>query len=361
MMNRSLILLAVNLSIAGYAQTQPDECCPLLPPEPIESCQLPVGHFWPAQYTFNQRCADISVAGEFLYWEVNRDSSCYFGSRSELSTDGLETLQTILVHHQGYKPGFKVAAGIGIPQFDHWSVNLEYTWFHHESTNHFNATPRGFIFPRDFLIAFDPALFFISPASSLRSKLRLNLDFMQLTMGRPFYLAQRLIVDAGIGLKSWWSTLHSDLLYNLLSGLQGTQKTDSKLWGIGPYVQAQIKGVLWCGTYLHGMAGIWIPYTRFTRYRGETNFPGVQTPNGFVPALDNVERNPTFYYTTQLFYEGAIGLGWGTYLCGCDYHVDLLIKYDMMTNFIAGYTYVMGSPHKEFYYQGLSIRAQFDF
>ncbi|MBS0629058.1 MAG: hypothetical protein JSS30_02395 [Verrucomicrobia bacterium] len=363
MLKKSLVLVAASLPIIGYSEGLNDsaDCCPMLPPDPIESCQVPVGYFWPAQYTFDNCNTDISVAGEFLYWELNSDSACAVGTKTEPAADFLENRQTVLVHHQGYKPGFKVSAGIGFAEFDNWNFNLEYTWLHAKSSNFFNTSPNGFILPRDFLVAFDPALLFFSPASSLRSDLRFHLDYLQATIGRPFYLAQRLIIDADVGLKSWWSSLHSDLTYNLTTGLQGTQKTKSSIWGIGPYVLAQIKGLIGFGTYLYGKAGIWAPYSRFTRYHGTTNFPGITTPFGNIPPLSNVEKDPRFHYTTQLFYEGGIGLGWGTYLCGCDYHIDLLIAYDMMTNFITSYTYTLGLTHREFYYQGLTVKAQFDF
>jgi len=353
-MKKTFLLLAASLPVLGHSD---DTCCTpsLLPPEPIESCELPVGYFWPAQFTFD--CGwNLSFAGEFIYWELNRDSECILGTKSQFSNDGRENFEQILIHRQGYRPGFKVAMGMGLPGFDNWTFNAEYTWFHHKSTNFFSADG-GFIIPSNFLIALDPALFFNSPAASLRSNLRFNLDFLTTTVGRPFYLSQRFMVDVQVGLKTWWSSLHTDLVFDLLSGLPGTTRTKSGLWGIGPYVSAEVKGLLWCGTYLYTQAGIWSPYTRFNKYHTETNFPGV----GPIPALANLEHNQTFYYTTQLFYEGGAGLGWGTYFCDCSYHMDLIIGYEMMTTFVRGYALVTGSPHREFYYQGLTVKAQLDF
>lgn len=360
MLKNSFILLAASLPIIGYSDDTVDSgqsCCPLIPSEPVESCQLPVGYFWPAQYTFGDCCAEISVSGQFLYWEVNRDSECSLGTKNEFVNNGLAQVQTTLVHHQGYRPGFKVAVGMGIPQFDNWEFNAEYTWFHHESTNHFTTTPNGFITVGNFLFTADPPLFVNSPASSLRSKVLFNLDFLQATVGRSMYLSQRWMINLSVGLKSWWSSLHTDLRFNLLSGLPGTQLTKSNLWGIGPYAKIQLKALLWCGVYAYGGAGIWPPYTRFTKLHTNTNFPGV----GPIPAFANVEKFKTFFYTTQLFYEGAAGLGWGTYLCDCDYHIDFTIGYDIMTTYVRGEGFELGSPHKEFYYQGLTVKAQFDF
>lgn len=352
MLKKTTIVLAASLSILGYCDEYDDgQCCPLTPPDPVESCQLPVGYFYPAQYLFGDCCMDIYAAGEFIYWELNQDSFAFVGRKNIINATGGVDITT-LVHNQRYQPGFKVAIGMGFPGIDNWNVELEYTWFHHTSTNHFNAPANGFIqppFPADL---FNPALFGLG-ADSLRSKRKFDLDFIHAIMGRPFYLSQRLIVSAGVGLKGWWSKLDTDLLFTIPGGFQGTQLTKNTLWGIGPYVQADIKALVWCGAYLFGKAGVWPTYTRFTKMQIDNNFPTAD--------VINIEKVGHFTYIAQLFYSGQIGLGWGTYFCDCGYHLDFRIGYDMMTNYIRGTTITSGQAFREFYYQGLSIKAQFDF
>lgn len=350
--NRWILLLA---SLPSLAYSEDSQCCePFLPPEPIESCQVPVGYFYPAQYTFGDCGLDISISGEFIYWELNRDSLTNVGTLVTPVNNGLQNNQRILVHHQGYRPGFKVAAGVGLPGCDDWKLDVEYTWFHHTTTNHFNTSGGNYITLPLITDIFAPALFAYR-ASSAKSELKFNLDFITGVVGRTFYLSQRLIVNAGVGLKAWWSDLQSNLTYvPLLGGAISTQRSKSGLWGIGPYVTAEIKGLLWCGTYFYGKAGVWPNYTRFNKHRIDSNY------QLFAPFV-NVETNPTFHYVTQLFYEGAAGLGWGTYLCDCDYHVDFLVGYDMMTTYVRAFIVTAGDTHREFYYQGLFVKAQLDF
>ena len=76
MLKNTIIMLTASLPILAAADEASDSgqyCCPLLPPEPVESCQLPVGYFYPAQYAIRNCGVDLTVAGEFLYWEINED------------------------------------------------------------------------------------------------------------------------------------------------------------------------------------------------------------------------------------------------------------------------------------------------
>lgn len=349
MFKNAYFLLLASLPTLTYANAQ--QCCdPLVPPEPIESCQIPVGYFYPAVYTFSSCGFDISLSGEFIYWEVNNDSHAKIGLRTSILDNNLKLEQTDLLHHQGYRPGFKVVAAMGLPGCDAWQLNLEYTWFHQTTTNNFQAPAGGYIAPSPTGAFVFPQLFFVQD-QSLKSHLKFDLDFIHATVGRAFYLSKRLIVNASSGLKAWWSSRDQDLLY--LGAIDLVIDTKSKVWGIGPYLTANIKGLLWCGVYMYGKAGVWIPYTRYTTLKVQAVAPLI--------GINTLLKPNKFLFTTQLMYEGGAGLGWGTYLCNCNYHIDLMIGYDMMTNYITAAVVPPGNPHFEFYYQGLSVRAQFDF
>lgn len=361
MLKNTIIMLTASLPILAAADEASDSgqyCCPLLPPEPVESCQLPVGYFYPAQYAIRNCGVDLTVAGEFLYWEINEDdvesvgtklSGTFAGDPNTLVTDF-----TLLSHQQKYRPGFKIAAGIGFPCFDNWVFDVEYTWFNHRTTNTFNAPgPFEFIETKFVPVAYGVA------SSALKSERRMNLNFLFGTVGKSFYLSQRLIVKTTVGLKSWWAEEHNNLFFNTFAGQVGTQFTKSGLWGIGPYVTAQIRALLWGGIYIQGKAGVWTTYTRLNKYRVDTNFPAVAGA-GF-PGFRDVETQDSSPWTVRMFYEGGVGLGWGTYFCNCGYHLDFVVGYDMMTNYVQHYALSVGLANKAFYSQGLSVRAQLDF
>jgi len=353
MLKSTVNLLLASLPILAYAEDTAD-CCPLLPPEPVESCQLPVGYFYPAQFTFGNCCAVYTFGGEFIYWKFQIDDAPVDATIWQFGTTGVLT-QQLVAHSQGYRPGFKIAAGIGLPQFDNWNIDAEYTWFYNTTKKRFNAPQNGFVFPK--LV---PALFPLA-STSLETKQKMHLNYFHTTIGRAFYLSERLIVKPAVGVRVWWASFELDLFFNVINGTLGTQFTKQGWWGVGPYLTADIKGLLWCGTYLYGKAGLYPTYSRSNKYRVSTNYPAVVSPLGPFPGLVNTQTNRSQPWVTQLFYEGSIGLGWGTYLCDCSYHMDFSVGYDMMTNYIIVVDLSSGLPLRTFAYQGLSVKAQFDF
>ncbi|MBS0629117.1 MAG: hypothetical protein JSS30_02690 [Verrucomicrobia bacterium] len=355
MIKKTLLLLSASLPLTASVE---DACCnTLLPPEPIESCQVPAGIFYPGQYTLGNSCVNLTVSGEFLYWEVNPDSLEQIATKfagTFAGGPGTLTTLTSISHYQNYRPGFKIGAGIGFPCLDNWEADVEYTWFYHTTTKNYNATGNGEFFVSKFI----PNIYFVA-STQLRSDRKFNLNFLHGLLGKTFYLSQRLLTKASCGLKSWWTTEKQDLRFTTLNNQIGTQVTKVGLWGIGPYVKADIKLLLWCGTYVRGKAGIWTTYTRQNKYRCTTNFPAVAAV-GFPGFIDD-ETQTGKLWLVRLFYEGGVALGWGTYFCDCGYHVDLSVGYDMMSNYVGPYAVTVGNHLKAFYYQGFSARAQLDF
>lgn len=342
-----MMFLLISLPALVFAEDAPEyeyEACPLLPPEPVGSCELPVGIFYPASYNLGNSCVDLSVTGEFLYWQLNRQGFCQIGNKLRFGANQIDT--TELVHHAGFRPGFKVGIGIDLLQVDDWTFNAVYTRYHHTTTNHFialvNETIRPGLLP-------DVPLF----TTALKSELKMHLDYFQLTVGRPFYLSQRLIVRPLIGLRVWWTKQDEKLYFDVANGPQQTIFTKNGAWGIGPYLDAEVQALLWCGTYGIGKFGLYIPYTRLNKFKENTSLPNI--------GLVFTEKDKSSPYITDIFAEAGIGLGWGTYLCDCNYHVDFAFTYDYMTNFIAFLLFDLGNPIVNFYTQGLSIRGQFDF
>jgi len=359
MIKKTFLILSASLPLLAAADETTNDseyCCPILPPEPVESCQLPAGYYYPAQYILRNCGVNFSVAGEFLYWEVNEDSLEQIGTRITglfAGGGGLETTFRLLSHYQGYRPGFRVGVGMGLPCYDNWDFDLEYTGFYHTTTENFSATGDGDIIVSQFI----PTIFF-NLSTGLTSRRKLNLNFLHALVAKSFYLSQRFIVKAGCGLKAWWAEEDFDLTFNMVTTALGTQSTNLKIWGIGPYVQANIRALLWCGTYLQGRAGVYTTYSRQNKYRTRTNFPAI--PNAFSGFTDDMSQTGKLW-VVRLFYEGGVSLGWGTYFCNYGYHTDISVGYEMMTNYVGPYALPVGNRIKALYYQGLTVRAQLDF
>lgn len=356
MLKTTFLILSASLPLLASADEATDynQVCCVLPPEPVESCQLPVGIFYPALYPVKDSGVVMSVAGEFIYWQVNPDSLEQIASKiTGTFAPGTVTTIDSLSHYQGYRPGFRVGAGIALPCLDQWEIDMEYTWFHHETSKTFDTTNNQFIVSK-----FIPHIYYVA-SSSLKSERRMNLNYLDGVVGKSFYLSQRFLVKASCGLKGWWASEKQDLRFNVFTGAIGTQTTKVSLWGIGPYVKANIKALLWCGTYIQGKAGVYTTYTRQNKFHSQTNFPPV--PGFGFPGFIDSERETGKNWLVRLFYEGGVALGWGTYFCDNGYHADFSVGWDLMTNYVGPYGVIVGNHLKAFYSQGLSVRAQLDF
>lgn len=359
MLKNTLVILAASLPLLAYSDDTADceqYVYPLLPPEPIESCQLPVGIFHPGKYTLGNSLLDLSVGGEFLYFETNFDAVCAIGTKILSDAAGNSTT-TELFHGQGYRPGFRVALGMALPCYDNWSLDAEYTWLHRKTTNHFNANPLiGEV------IASKPLpQFFRIFSSALKSELKFNLNFCQAVVGRALYTSKRIIVTPGVGVKTWWALKEQNLTFAVLGGAPpGTQFTQYGIWGVGPYASVLVKTLAAWGTYLTGKVGIWPLYSKSNKYKTVTNYPVAVPPNLF-PGAQNVETDHNKPFESHVMFEGGVRLGWGTYLCNCNYHVDMSVGYDLMSNIKRDPILQMGLAVGDFYYAGLTVRAQFDF
>ncbi|MBS0628876.1 MAG: hypothetical protein JSS30_01470 [Verrucomicrobia bacterium] len=354
MLKKTLIILASSAPFFGYANTETnveEQCCPLIPSKPIESCQLPVGYLYPGAYDL-PGCLNISFYGEFLYLEFNRDGTSNIGLRIEnLPT---EINNKVLVHQAGYKPAFKVGASTTLPGCDQLLFNVEYFQYHNTTTNHFGTNTNEVITLRAGAPNL-PALPQIA-ASSLRSQVKLHLDRCCAYVGRPTYFSERFLLNPFFGLNSWWSSQDVNLTFSFLNGQRGTSFTKSGFWGIGPYVGINAKGLLWCGIYMIGNIGTSFMFNSFNKYRVVNNFPTANYLN-----TETIGRNPSNYWLIHIMLENALGIGWGSYLCDQAYHVDFGISYYTNTSYLLSYVFSRGNPTREFYYQGLSVRGQFDF
>lgn len=347
MLKNTFILLAAGAPLLSYAEETPSDlpCC-LIPSQPIESCQVPVGYLYPGAYDL-PGCVNISVYGEFLYLELNRDGASDIARRVKTLPSG-QTNTKVLIHKTGYRSAFKVGAAMTFG-CDHWVFDIAYTQYHHTTTNHFGTGPNEIIINR---LGATPAIV----ASALKSERKINLDFVSATFGRVTYFSERFILNPYYGLNSWWSSQTEDITFTVINGVPGTSFTKSGFWGIGPYIGIDAKGLLWCGTYIIGNIGTSLFQTYFNKHRVVRNFPSANFFN-----VETHGPKPSNYWLFHLMLDSEIGLGWGTYLCDCAYHVDFGASYYVNTSFFTSFPFSRGTTVREIYYQGLLLRGQFDF
>lgn len=348
MINLKIYQLAISLGflpLCAYAEM----CCPLVPGDPIEDYQVSPGYFYPAQFETSGNL-DVIVTADFIYWAPHKQLNSYAIEQSVVDT----TVQMhVISHNFGYRPGFKVGIGMGLPCLDHFVFNAEYLWFSHTTTSSRTASTGSFITPLPGINQNPPAPQPIS--SRATSKWHVGIQMAELTAGRPFYLGQRMIFIPSVGAKAIWHHQTQTIGLNLIDGGVGTQRSTFRAWSVGPYLKLDAKGLLCGGLYVLGKIGAVFIYERYTQDDFTTDLPFA---NPFQRNYFLGSKKP---YAFPTLLESGIGLGWGDYFCGTNYHLDLAVSYDYFISMMLITAVFGGNLVKDFYMHGLTVKAQFDF
>ncbi|MBS0629853.1 MAG: hypothetical protein JSS30_06480 [Verrucomicrobia bacterium] len=338
------------LPILGFAQ----ECCPVVPGEPLQGDQVCPGYFYPAQYEVAS-CLEISISADFIYWTAGKQLNA-IAFEDELINNGTGVHHNVIIHKPGYHPGFKVGLGIGLPCFDHVSLNSEYVWYNHTSTKTHEAGLTTALLPVTGIAQGPPFSAAPRPFSSrVRSKWDLSLNIAQLTLNRPFYIGKRIIINPGFGLKAFWFDEKQSIIFDLRAGGLGTERSHFKSWAVGPYAYANVKGLLCYDLYFIAKFGFLSPYQRHTKDLFQANFPFTGTDQS---DFDFGSRKP---YTFEPYMESELGLGWGRYFCGCSYHADIAITYEYYATLFLFLANIGGPMPKDHWFHGLTVKGQFNF
>lgn len=333
-------IVAFTLASLGIFHLQSltaDECCddfpccesPIIPGLPLDANCIPAGYPYPGAY---QPCNswDLYVRGDFLYWSLLQLT--LQPSAQKLSFDGLN----IDTYNQGgpYKPGFRVSIGFDL---DSVLLDLTYTRVHSKKTKHFQAGENdGFriIFAAPSIVGV-PILF-----SRLEAESHVDLDMAVLSLQKPIYLGERIILNLNYGLMGLWQGQTWNFIGTALPFQteffftdNGTVFADHKAWSIGPNLNVYASALFPWGFQAFASAGLSLQYASLYKSVQTTSFPN-------VPAvIDNTSvKTDGHVIHMQASHGGEIGLSWGSYLWCDKYHFDISASYTIfyIHNFVGG-------------------------
>lgn len=350
MLSRKIYELSIALGLLPLLGFAEPTCCPFVPGDIIEENQVCPGYFYPAMYDVAS-CVDIIVTADFLYWNASKQLNAI--AFEETIIPGVSAHTDVIIHRFGYRPGFKVGVGIGLPGFDHFVFNAEYMWYKHTTTTNHTAGPGTFLTTLTGIVPFP----FPQPiATHVKSKWNFEINMAQFTFARPFYLGKRLILEPAFGLKAFWYDEKQSIDFNLINGSIGTERSHFKSWALGPYLNLNVKGLLWCGTYIFGKFGFLAPYQKHTKDSFQANnFPFVGHDQ---IDFDFGKKKP---YAFEPYLESGVGLGWGRYFNDRCWHADLAVSYDYFGALFLFLANIGGPMAKDHWMHGLTVKAQFDF
>ena len=287
---------------------------------------------------------DFFVTGSFIYWMASTDGLNtsqfpFLDAKLPARATGAGQTSTIPVGlvasgagkevfvKPQYKPGFKVGIGFN-SDFDDWTAYLEYTWLHQQNSSTQHANEEGST-SNVFLLAGAP---YNIASDVLHTKWRLNLDVLDFTLSRAYYVGKRLIVEPFGGLRAAWirQRLHVGLSSSSTSTpwvldplvtdtLSASAKCNS--WGLGARLGMHSEWLLGAGFRLDAKASGSLLFTRYARLSQSS------VGDGLIPSTSLSYHS--HYDVMRANAEMGLGLGWGSYFGSDDgYHFDLVATYD---------------------------------
>lgn len=379
--------MVASLLVAASGFGQDNRCCP--PPKPKPQCCEPVKcekvcpPVCPIQLipAYNHpagietRCSwDVWVDASFTYWQAIQDNMEVGIADVETDIANLGSQITngkVIDMGFKYKPGFKVGAGI---KFDHddWDAHAEYTWFRSKVNVHSNGlegdnvTTFAAIYPMVGMpVELGGRLF-----DNVSSDWTCNMDIIDATMGRWYYVGTKLTFHPYAGARAQWIRQKFNTFYSndnsVIDGIHTLgirQKSNS--WAIGPEVGLDMNWMIGEGFRLYTCGEGDILFTRYNRMSDEELFlnPSLSISEGQRVTQRHVNR-------VRAHLDLEMGFGWGTYLDCNNWYLDLSAGYgfqvffdqNMFRNFVDDVSLGKSfAPNGNLYVHGLTATVALHF
>lgn len=360
--------------------------------EPLE-CRNPAYNA-PAAINTGHKVEDTNffIDAAFTYWFAGEDGLKVASTGVYSSgTGAFYFAQNTKTLNQSfdYKPGFKV--GLGIIGSHEWVFQAEYTWFRGTNTKHSSSLSATALVPTAGTVAAPNGInvwvvddWFLQgtglgqalAGSSVSSSWRLAMDIADAVVGRPFYQGKCVTISPFAGLRSAWirqkmnvklteaaSLFNGTALPVVSAPLQPIEsRNKSHSWSIGPRVGLDGQLLLPRGFRFEGNFAASLLFTQYDIHHSEDIG---STAFNLGPYTANV-RN---YNCLRPEADLGLGIGWGKYIYGRDYHIDFSADYDFMyfwgqnvmrqslDNTLTG----TGPAAGDLYLHGLTFTVRFDF
>lgn len=323
--------------------------------EMVRAGQLPGAYNQSATYMCDSGW-DVFVTGDYIWWDWAQDEGLQGGRTTIRGLDNFEFSPKNIT--PGYASGFQVGLGFNMHGMDDWNFYTEYTWYKNSGSG------SGSLYLDEGVILQIPA------ADSIHVNMHYNnLDFL---LQRPFYFGKKLTSNFYAGLKSLWISQKYNLdvegeaiifdgAIDVAIDADLHRKVTS--WALGPKFGVDSNWLLGYGLKILTNISASVLYTRYTQHSNlDLDIFGDAFDTDFSFDSDSSISVPN-YGTLRPVVETYLGLGWGSYFCDNDFHLDLSVGYDFNVYF----NYVTHANQNgmgngaNMYLHGLNVQARFDF
>lgn len=341
------------------------------PGDPLKKEVFPAAYNCPASPNATNH---LFMTGSFLYWYAEQEGMD-LAITATMQTTGTKTLllaldSVPLFQAFRYSPALQVGMGLNFSS-DRWVALAEYTRLR-QHTRTTSSTFASDLPPGTGVGEWVMTGWYLQTAngsgqslaaSQVSSKWSLGIDFIDLSLSRPFYEGCKWIVTPIAGLRGVLIREMVRISAKVMNATPPQQpvgsRNKSQSWGIGPNGGVQANLLLQYGLRLDVSCGASLLFTQYTNVSHRED-PG---DSGDTPVGAHL-RN---YNCLRPVAEGGLGLGWGRYWKS--YHFDVAASYDftilwsqnMMRALIELNRVGVGLTPQDLYLHGLTCKGRFDF
>jgi len=276
----------------------------------VNSNSMAHGYSYPGRISVNDDW-DFYTYLSFLYWQMIADGYDFI---YHINTN-TQRYDAVRFPHK-WKPALKAGLAMTFHRHDDWQLLGEYLRYY--STTHVSAEKRPGA--ENVLRAVTWIFLFPIDVQSADGRLKVGIDAVNLSLGRPYYLGTKLIINPFFGIHAAW--IHQEMntnVYDLDDAPPGYVPGyfKSKSWSLGLRTGFDAKFLLGEGFRFFGKGACSLDYRRH-----------------HSSALAYRYLNPQYFLlnsSSRLRPELELGggFGWGTYMDDYNYHLDLSAGYDM--------------------------------
>ncbi len=217
----------------------------------------------PPAYPQIKNGADLFVTGDLLYWQAHEDGLPLFVKNDNFNTNLNHSTAEGLRWDWNF--GWRFALGYNTGH-DGWDISATWLHFNTEANKHEKAHNSEVLWPS----LSHPAeevpggpLIGAGPFQKAKAHWAMNLNQIDLDLGREFYVSKWLTLRPHLGLRTAWVRQHLKVHYNRLSdgagsfssGIDDHIKMETSFWGIGLESGINTQWGLGRGWSIYGDAG----------------------------------------------------------------------------------------------------------
>jgi len=319
---------------------------------------------------------NLFVTADFLYWTAQENGLDYLFKTSLVAFGSL----TSPVHgdvdspHFEWDPGFRIGLGWNMGH-DAWDLYFDWTRFHT------NAKEKSHADNKVLYANFADTLAAINPFEKASAHTHVNVDWLDLELGKAFYATRYLTLRPHVGLRNAWVDQDFRFRYKnqitplgLSAGVKDKVRVKNDFWGLGIRTGLDTQWELGAGFSILGDFALALLYGDFDLHR-RFKGPAIVTAGGgtfIVPLESHQDKDLNL---ARFIADFDLGVQWDYMFAHDRFHVSLSAAWEQHMFFGQNQIFnfydtpsssstahgKLVSSNGDLTLQGLTISARFDF